>query len=511
MVHMAKSNRPERLPKGHHLSIHYSIEGLIRLAERRMFYLASNNRPENQQIYCWNCGYEKTQGGQKNCTSCNEPLFPKKFLISARWNHLQFDNTELFFRKDISHPFLHPTLDCFFENNIQWSVVEWSSLDFMLNKSAPLQAECILNIAQRTLGLIGYLHEHGVALEEVHPRNFLYNPEIDDFIFFDPDVRLCIDTPIPENERGYEVPSLAQTLLYLTSVSDHELRTLLRSAIEGCFSSAYNFGRAIEKFMSRGIPPTKYMDNISAISDVGLIRNLNEDNWNWTNISEYCNMYVVADGMGGHDCGEIASQMAVEIICEEGIKRYQEQLPHSIDGVSLDQFQEILHDSFQEANNSIKEYSEKAGSDMGTTMVSAFVLSRNGQQFALVANVGDSRGYLFRGGTLHQITKDHSLVAKMVEQNQITKEEARVHPHSNILLRTVGTDRNVDIDVFRVGLQKDDVILLCSDGLWGEAEDEKLEATMHSDADLSKVCRTLLRESHLGGGRDNCTIMLIRV
>jgi protein phosphatase len=511
MEHMAKSNRPERLPKGHHLSIHYKIEGLIRLAEGRMFYLASNDRPENPHIYCWSCGCEKNPAGSDHCSECGEPLHPRKFLISTRWHKHGFDGTEAFFRKDISHPFLHPTLDCFFENNCLWSVVEWTNQDFMLNQCAPLQADTVLKILQRTLGLLGYFHENGIALEEIHPRNFLYNPELDDFIFFEPDVRICSDTPIPENERGYEVPSLAQTLLYLTSVSDHELRTLLRSAVEGCFTNSYNFGRAIEKFMGRGIPPTKQIDNISAISDVGLIRNLNEDNWNWTNINEHSDLFVVADGMGGHDCGEIASQMAVEVICEEAIKRYQESNPYSNSDISIDTLEMILENSFQEANNSIKRYSEKVGSDMGTTMVCSLLLSRNGQKFALVANVGDSRGYLFRGGTLHQITKDHSLVAKMVEQNQITKEEARVHPHSNILLRTVGTERDISIDVFRVGLQKDDVLLLCSDGLWGEVEDEKLEETMRSDNNLSQVCRSLLRASHLGGGRDNCTIMVVRV
>ena len=148
---------------------------------------------------------------------------------------------------------------------------------------------------------------------------------------------------------------------------------------------------------------------------------------------------------------------------------------------------------------------------MGTTMVCALVSEVQDKTVALVANVGDSRGYLFRANTLHQITKDHSLVAKMVEQNRITKEEARVHPHSNILLRTVGTDKNIPIDIFRVELQKDDVILLCSDGLWGEVEDEKLQQTMQQNPDLNKACRALLRASHLGGGRDNCTIILVRV
>jgi len=509
MVHMGKSNRPERLSQGHYLSIHYKIEGLVRLAEGRMFYLASNDRPDRPNTFCWECAHENSPTSSPTCVKCGENLHGHKFLISTRWLSHSFEGFEAFFQKDLRHPALHYTLDYFFEKNCLYSVVQWKNQDFMLNKAAPLQAEQVLRIAQRMLGLLGFFHTNGVTLEEVHPRNFLYDPEKDDFVFFEPDIRRVYNGPVPEIERGFEIPSLAQSLLYLTSVSDHDLRTLLRNAVEGHYPDAYHFGRALEKFMTRGIAPTKMIDNIAALSDVGLIRNLNEDNWNWTKITNDCALFVVADGMGGHDCGEIASQMAVEHICEEAVKRYQEAIANRPE-LGLDQLEELLQSSFQAANNSIKQYSETVGSDMGTTMVCSLVFSQQGQKYALVANVGDSRGYLYRGGTLHQITKDHSLVAKMVEQKQLTKEEARVHPHSNILLRTVGTDRNVSIDVFRVGLQENDVILLCSDGLWGEVEDEKLEHLVGADPNLQLVCRSLLRASHLGGGRDNCTIMMVR-
>ena len=99
----------------------------------------------------------------------------------------------------------------------------------------------------------------------------------------------------------------------------------------------------------------------------------------------------------------------------------------------------------------------------------------------------------------------------MVEQNQITAEEARTHPHSNILLRTVGTERNVSIDIFRVGLEKDDIILLCSDGLWGEVDDPDMQEIINRNTDIQQSCKELLRAAHLGGGRDNCTIMMVQL
>ena len=116
-----------------------------------------------------------------------------------------------------------------------------------------------------------------------------------------------------------------------------------------------------------------------------------------------------------------------------------------------------------------------------------------------------------RNGVLHQITKDHSLVQKMVERGRITAEEARHHPHSNILLRTVGTERDIEIDIFRVELEKDDKVLMCSDGLWGEVEDRDMESILNTYTDPRIASRELVRASHQGGGKDNVTLMIVTI
>ena len=145
---------------------------------------------------------------------------------------------------------------------------------------------------------------------------------------------------------------------------------------------------------------------------------------------------------------------------------------------------------------------------MGTTLVSMLLLEN---RTAFIANVGDSRAYMMRDRALHQVTKDHSLVAKMVERGRITEEEARNHPHSNILLRTVGTERDVDIDVFRVDVQSGDKIMMCSDGLWGEVEDQDLESIMNTYVDPRIAARELVRAAHHGGGKDNVTLMIVEI
>jgi protein phosphatase len=168
----------------------------------------------------------------------------------------------------------------------------------------------------------------------------------------------------------------------------------------------------------------------------------------------------------------------------------------------------LLDEAFQVANNTIKDQAEEKGTDMGTTLVSMLV--HQGRQ-AFVANVGDSRAYLLRKQALHQVSRDHSLVAKMVERGRITAEEARHHPHSNILLRTVGTERDVDIDIFRVELEPGDRVLLCTDGLWGEVEDRDLEMILNTYTDPRIAARELVRAAYQGGGKDNITLLVMQV
>jgi PPM family protein phosphatase len=128
-----------------------------------------------------------------------------------------------------------------------------------------------------------------------------------------------------------------------------------------------------------------------------------------------------------------------------------------------------------------------------------------------MANVGDSRGYLLRDSSLHQVSRDHSLVQKMVERGRLTAEEARNHPHSNILLRTVGTERDVEIDIFRVELAPGDRLLMCSDGLWGEVEDRDIESILNTYTDPRIAARELIRAAHHGGGKDNVTLVIVTI
>ena len=176
------------------------------------------------------------------------------------------------------------------------------------------------------------------------------------------------------------------------------------------------------------------------------------------------------------------------------------------DSTTSRKLRNVLEESFRAANNSIKDAADDNHTDMGTTMVATLMI---GNRHALVANVETPR-YLLRQEILHQITRDHSLVARMVEQNRLTPEEARVHPHSNILLRTVGTERDVDVDIFSAELEPGDAVLMCSDGLWGDVEDSNIQAIMNHWSDPRQACRELVLLITVVA-RTNVTIQIVQV
>jgi protein phosphatase len=486
------------------LSDYYRVEGLVRLAEGRMFYLVNDNRPDRKSRRCWECGSEASPAGASACVGCGASLAVRRFILSSRWERVGFEPFIQFFQKQIAHPALLSPCDVFpfpEQSPTQLcSVVPYTGESFVLDEAAPLPMRKVIAFAQRAVGMIGMLAYNGVKLNWLHRSNFLLRPS-GEVMLFDPDVAAVQDGPLDPDATGPAVQELAEILRRYAPVQERGWQEFFADAGRGIFSNASDFGRALQKEWHRHAERAQTIH--AGMTDVGLVRMLNEDNWGWARLTEGVEIFVVADGMGGHDCGEVASQLAVQTIIQVARQRVDVKPRPPVDTI-----ENILDEAFQAANNTIKTHAEERGNDMGTTLVACIVVDG---QVALCANVGDSRGYLVRGGSLHQITRDHSLVARMVEQNRLTAEEARNHPHSNILLRTVGTERNVEIDIFRVELELGDRVLLCSDGLWGEVEDGEMEAILNQQTDNRVSSRELVRAAHMGGGKDNITVVLVNV
>lgn len=232
------------------------------------------------------------------------------------------------------------------------------------------------------------------------------------------------------------------------------------------------------------------------LKDVGRCRSINQD---YIYISEkpvgnLPNLFLVADGMGGHRAGDLASEYTVS--------RIREAVEKSMRTIPL----QILKSAFQYANQRLLEKAQESEAyfGMGTTLVAATVVENT----AYIANVGDSRLYKV-GRTIEQVTKDHSLVEEMVRMGEISKEEARNHPEKNIITRAIGVSGEVDPDYFSTGLMPGERLLLCSDGLSNMIEDFQILKIVSQEKDLRLCAQELVDTANRNGGRDNIAVVLV--
>ncbi len=264
-----------------------------------------------------------------------------------------------------------------------------------------------------------------------------------------------------------------------------------------------------------------------------------------------CGLFIVADGMGGYQAGEVASRLAVETISNalnDFFKPVHEQatirLPQAPTSQEYDpdatirltpvhsqeqeresashrtrrlpetalakSVEERFIAAIQQANDAIVRYGEQKSSarGLGCTVTAVLVLNDR----AYIANVGDSRTYLLRHGELKPITKDHSLVAKLVETKQIEPEEVYSHPQRNLIYRSLGAGhRKIDVDVFQETLQPHDMLLLCSDGLWEMVRPQDLQRELSGGSSLQQICNTLIDMANANGGEDNISVIVVQV
>ncbi len=233
----------------------------------------------------------------------------------------------------------------------------------------------------------------------------------------------------------------------------------------------------------------------SARTDVGLRRTANEDCFA---LAASAGLYLVADGMGGHTAGQIASRLATEGTVQ-AFRRVAEA------EASLT---EKLRYCVAAANREVYDTAQKKPElqGMGTTLVALLA----GEGRIALAHVGDSRAYLIRGDRVRRLTDDHSLVAELVRRREITELAARGHPHRHVLTRALGVRRSVEADLAELTPAAGDVVVLCSDGLTGHVQDAELAQAVAASDDLDAVCEGLVDLANARGGEDNITVALVR-
>lgn len=247
--------------------------------------------------------------------------------------------------------------------------------------------------------------------------------------------------------------------------------------------------------------------NYSCASHIGKVRKNNEDYCRGeviqTDNLETVGIFAMADGMGGHSKGEVASQLAVEnIICF-----LKENLLQS-KSIKIDYIDDIIKQAYNSVNSIIykKSIGELEFNGMGTTLTTAIIYKDN----LYVANVGDSRCYILENNNFEKITIDHSVVEELIRANVITEEEAKSHPRRNHITRAMGTDEMVIVDIFKRKLNKDDIVLLATDGLTGFVEDKDIKSIIVENKDIKILSDELINMANDISGRDNVSVILIK-
>lgn len=232
-------------------------------------------------------------------------------------------------------------------------------------------------------------------------------------------------------------------------------------------------------------------------TDVGVVRTDNEDNYL---LIPDEGLYIVADGMGGHAAGEVASEMAVRIIARELRDVAREDEERAAD---------TLRTAIRRANEQIfqRTLNEQDKRGMGTTATAMLILDAK----YLIGHVGDSRAYVLREEEMVQLTKDHSYVQEQVDAGYLTPQQARVHPYSNVITRCVGANDDVDPDVYGGTLRGGDLYLLASDGLTGMLEDHEMKEILQNGSDMDTALDELINTANGRGGLDNITAIILQV
>lgn len=240
----------------------------------------------------------------------------------------------------------------------------------------------------------------------------------------------------------------------------------------------------------------------AALTHIGLVRQVNEDGYALLSDTRPFHAVMVADGMGGHLAGEVASAVAIEEVKKELRQRMEAGL--SADTTPL----ELVREAIQIANQAVfRRATDSPGcSGMGTTIVVALYDQHN----IWLGFIGDSRAYLINKDSIRQLTDDHSLVNELLKSGQITKEEAVHHPQKNILTRSLGTDLYVQVDTLETSWQDGDILLLCSDGLTNLLQEEEIASILHKEGNMQNKLQQLVQLALHKGGNDNITVVAVR-
>jgi serine/threonine protein phosphatase PrpC len=370
---------------------------------------------------------------------------------------------------------------------------------------------------------LAFLHKNNISFGAAHLNHMSISGKAARWFNF---TSARIQTPGTRTRKAYldDVQALVASLFVLFTGKAYSpeiqleppgLQAVVRETFTGAIASAAQLADRLRDVVAEIRRPSSYDLRVGRLTDVGHVRQLNEDSLLTLELGRVhrsvgtpIGLYVVTDGMGGHSAGDVASGLAINALAQHAITTL---LPPEInDGTHRLEIEGWLRDAINVANTTVHEQRKLAGTNMGTTLVMAYITG--GQ--AYFANVGDSRGYIVNESGIQQMTVDHSLVQRLVDTKQLTPEEAHHYLQKNVIYKNLGDRATVSPDLRVVELQPGDRLLLCTDGLlgWGgPVKEEEAQRIIMAASSPQEACRQLIDAANAAGGPDNITAIIVQV
>ncbi len=477
---------------------------------------------------CWACGSATNEEGESHCIDCGAALEQRSYTayLSAG--------------DDAGGPALAVALPAAPAHDLLPEVIDRAEdggqILTVLNESGrgpittPVDETLALGVGAALARLLAALHGEGLALGKLTPANLEAMAAGKTRLRDAPGMRRIGDDEREKAVRS-DLADLAELLEQLTSTPRTTQRlsedaaaaavsgeadgmpSVLRELRTGAIGSAAALADRLQAIVDERTRPAALRQIVGAHTDTGMVRDHNEDSYltlsmglDNNNEREGWGIYIVSDGMGGHAAGEVASGLAIRGAAELLISRYLASAITPDASYDEEAARTLVRQAVLQGNEAIIAEGRAQSNDMGATMTLALV---SGDR-AIVGNVGDSRTYLYREGKLRRVSKDHSLVMRLVELGQIADEDIYTHPQRNAVLRSLGDKSNVEVDVFSERLRPGDALLLCSDGQWEMTRDAEMERILARDADPQTICEALVSAANQAGGEDNISVVLVR-
>jgi serine/threonine protein phosphatase PrpC len=493
--------------------------------ERLNVYLVEDTTPVR---LCPNCQTETADPEERFCSFCGADLAEAESLY-VRYRTRESADEQAFatearlLEMGLDHPGLLLPRDVFVEAPYgppRHYLIEPEFLPPLATSlPVPQQVNQVVEWGTSLAQALDYLHRHQVTLRGAGLEHIAVEGGMVHWAHLG--VAYIVPPALHSQATGYygqDVQGLAAALFYLaTGQPQYTPQIVLPEPVTAIFASpqgfadAAAFGATLEAALQELCRPTSVTLVIGRRTDVGQERSLNEDSLLtiditpvYRSVSAPVGLFAVADGMGGHEAGDVASQLAVRTIAQSAVS---ELLAPAAASEPLPEASEWLTTTTRAANRAVYDRRKAVGTDMGSTLVMALFIGDT----ATIANVGDSRAYLLKQDEIVQITTDHSLVQRLVATGQITPEEAANHPQKNVIYRVIGDKLRMGIDLFEQRLAPGEALLLCSDGLSGMVPDEQIWHIWRTSTSPQDACDRMVDAANQAGGEDNVSVVIVQV